>query len=56
MRNFTMKLSEELYTKFKIACTLEGTGKSDVVRNFMEEYSEKVRKRKLIPHPEAKKK
>lgn len=49
MKRFTIILSEELHTKFKIACTLAGTDMSEVIREFMEEYSEKVRTRKLIP-------
>jgi len=53
---FTMKLSEALHTKFKIACTLEGTDRSGVVRSFMEAHSEKAKKRKPSPHSEAKKK
>ena len=28
---------------------------SDVIRDFMEQYSEKVSKRKLIPHRQPKK-
>jgi hypothetical protein len=56
MKRFTIILPEELHTKFKIACTLEGADMSAVVRNFMEEHSEKVRGRKLIPHPHTKKK
>jgi hypothetical protein len=56
MKKFTINIPEDLHTNFKIACTLEGTDMSDVIRNFMEEYSEKVRGRKLILHPRTKKK
>jgi hypothetical protein len=55
MKRFTIILPEDLHTNFKIACTLEGTDMSDVVRDFMKEYSQKVRKRKLNPHPKTKK-
>ena len=55
MKKFTIDLPEDLQTKLKIAFTLEGTKMSEVIGNFMEEYSEKVRKRKPIPHPKRKK-
>jgi hypothetical protein len=50
MRTLTMRISEDLHTRFKIACTLEGTDMSEVVRKFIEDYVERVGKRKLIPH------
>lgn len=49
MKRFTIILPEELHLKFKIACTLEGTDMSIVIREFMEGYSNEVQKRKLIP-------
>jgi hypothetical protein len=50
MRNFNMKIPDELHTRFKIACTLEGTDMSEVLRKAIEDYVAKVEKRKLIPH------
>jgi hypothetical protein len=55
MKKFTLNIPEDLHTNFKVACTLEGTDMSAVIRDFMKEYSEKVRQRKLIPHPRKKK-
>jgi len=42
-------LSDDLHYRFKVACTLEGVEMSEVVRKFIEEYVEKIEKRKLIP-------
>jgi metal-responsive CopG/Arc/MetJ family transcriptional regulator len=55
MKRFTIILPEELHTRFKIACTLEGTEMSEVIRGFMEEYAERIKGRKLIPHRKEKK-
>jgi len=50
MRILTIKIPEDLHMKFKIACTLEGTDMSEVIRGAVAEYVAKVEKRKLIPH------
>ncbi len=46
MRNFNVKISEDLHTKFKIACTLEGTDMSEVVRKCIEDYVQACRRSK----------
>ena len=49
MKNFNMRLSDDLHYRFKVACTLQGIEMSDVIRKFIEEYIEKAERRKLIP-------
>ena len=41
-------MPKELHMRFKIACTLEGTDMTAVMQKLIEEYVEKVEKRKLI--------
>jgi hypothetical protein len=43
-------MPEDLHVRFKIACTLEGTDMSEVVRKCVEEYVVRFAGRKLIPH------
>jgi metal-responsive CopG/Arc/MetJ family transcriptional regulator len=54
MRNFNMKMSEELHRRFKVVCALEGTEMSEVIRKMIEQYLEKAEKRKLIVLPKIK--
>jgi hypothetical protein len=48
MKRFTINISDELHTRFKIACTLEGKDMTSIVLRAIEEYVERVEKRKLI--------
>ena len=54
MRNFNMKMSDELHRRFKVVCALEGTEMSEVIRKMIEQYLEKAEKRKLIVLPKLK--
>ncbi len=49
MKRITIDLPDELHTKFKIACTLEGTDMSETIRKCVEDYVARVGKRKMIP-------
>lgn len=48
MKKLQMNIPDELHTRLKIACTLEGRDMTSVVLKMVEEYVEKVEKRKLI--------
>jgi metal-responsive CopG/Arc/MetJ family transcriptional regulator len=54
MKRLQLILPDELHTKFKVVCTLEGTDMTEVVRKFIEQYVEKAEKRKLIVVPKTK--
>ncbi len=45
MRNFNMKISEELHKRLKLVCVHEDKEMSEVVRRLIEEYVEKAEKR-----------
>lgn len=50
MRNFNMKISEELHKRLRIVCAHEDKEMSEVVRHLIEEYVEKAEKKlKLKP-------
>ena len=49
MKRFTITLPEDLHAKFKIACTLEGTDMSEIVRRCIQDYVARVEQRKMIP-------
>ena len=40
-----MKISKELHKRFKIACVVDGTDMSTVIRRLIEQYVEKIEKR-----------
>jgi len=48
MKNLNVHLPDELHKRLKIACTLEGRDMTSVVLKMVEEYVERVEKRKLI--------
>jgi hypothetical protein len=54
MRRFTINIPDELHTRLKIACTLEGKDMTSVVLKLVGEYVERVEKRKLIVLPKKK--
>jgi hypothetical protein len=54
MKRFTINISAELHTRFKVICTLEGKEMTEVVLKFIEGYVEKAEKRKLIVLPKTK--
>jgi len=43
-----MNIPDELHTRLKIACALEGKDMTRVILKLAQEYVEKVEKRKLI--------
>ncbi len=45
MRNFNVKIPEELHKRFKIACVHDGKEMSEVVRKCIEDYVERVEKK-----------
>lgn len=45
---FTVNMPDELHTRFKIACTLDGKEMTEVILKFVEEFISKIEKRKLI--------
>jgi metal-responsive CopG/Arc/MetJ family transcriptional regulator len=54
MKRIQLILPDDLHTKFKVICTLQGTDMSEVIRGWIEEYVEKKEKRKLIVLPKLK--
>jgi predicted DNA-binding protein len=48
MKRFTINIPEELHKRLKIASTLEGKNMTSVVIKMVEEYVERIEKRKLI--------
>jgi hypothetical protein len=48
MKKFTINIPEELHKRLKIASTLEGKDMTSVVLKMVEEYVQRVEKRKLI--------
>lgn len=48
MKKLQVNIPEELHTRLKIACTLEGKDMTEVILRLVEEYVGKVEKRKLI--------
>ena len=48
MKKLQVNIPDELHTRLKIACTLEGKDMTEVVLKLAGEYVEKVEKRKLI--------
>ena len=49
MKNFNVRISDDLHYRFKVACTLQGIEMSDVIRKFIEDYIQKMEGRKLLP-------
>jgi hypothetical protein len=48
MKKLQINISDDLHTRLKIACTLEGKDMTTVLLKLVEEYVEKIGKRKLI--------
>jgi hypothetical protein len=48
MKRLTANIPDDLHTSLKIACTLEGKDMTTVLLKLVEEYVEKIEKRKLI--------
>ena len=46
MKHFNMKLSDELHKRFKLACVHEDKELSEVVRKCIEDFVEKVEKKR----------
>jgi len=46
MKRLNIKLSDEFHTRLRVAVALEQTDVSTVVRKFLEQYVEKVEKKK----------
>jgi metal-responsive CopG/Arc/MetJ family transcriptional regulator len=55
MKRISLNFPEELHTRFKVVCTLEGTDMTQVLQELVREYVEKAEKRKLIVYPKSKK-
>jgi predicted DNA-binding protein len=45
MRNFNMKITEELHKRLRIVCAHQGKEMSELVRQLIEEYVEKAEKK-----------
>jgi hypothetical protein len=43
-----MNIPDDLHTRLKIACTLDGTDMTSAVLKMVVEYVERIEKRKLI--------
>jgi predicted DNA-binding protein len=54
MTRLNLYLPEQLRSRFKAVCALEGKDMSEVVREFIEEYVEKAEKRKLVVYSKSK--
>jgi len=54
MKKLTMNISEELHTRLKVICTLEGKGMTEVVLGLVAEYVKAAEARKLIVLPKPK--
>ncbi len=48
MKRLTMNIPEELHTRLKVICTLEGKDMTEVVLGLVEDYVKEAEKRKLI--------
>jgi len=48
MKKLQINIRDELHTRLKIACALEGKDMTTVLLKLVEEYVEKIEKRKLI--------
>jgi hypothetical protein len=46
MKRINVKVSDDLHTRIKVAVALEKTEISDVIRKYLEQYVEKVEKKK----------
>jgi metal-responsive CopG/Arc/MetJ family transcriptional regulator len=46
MRNFNVKISEELHKRFKIACAHESKEMSEIIRKAIENFVEKSEKKR----------
>jgi hypothetical protein len=53
MKRLTINISEDLHTRLKVICTLDGKDMTAVVLKLVEDYVEKAEKRKLIVFPKA---
>jgi hypothetical protein len=47
MKRLNVKLPDELHVRLRVAVALEQTDISEVVREFLEKYVEKVERKKL---------
>jgi len=45
MKRLNVHIPEELHTRLKVAVAQEKTGISEIIRNFLEQYVEKVEKK-----------
>ena len=48
MKKLQMNIPDELHTRLKVACTLEGKDMTMVVLKLVEEYVKGIEKRKMI--------
>jgi hypothetical protein len=55
MKRLTMNISEELHTRLKVICTLDGKDMTETVLKLVEDYVKTAEKRKLIVFPKIKK-
>jgi hypothetical protein len=55
MKRLTINISEELHTRLKVLCTLDGKDMTEVVLRLVEDYVTTAEKRKLIVFPKTKK-
>jgi predicted DNA-binding protein len=54
MKHLTINISEELHTRLKVICTLDGKDMTEVVLKLVEDYVNAAEKRKLIVFPKTK--
>jgi hypothetical protein len=55
MKRLTMNISEDLHTRLKVICTLDGKDMTETVLKLVEDYVKTAEKRKLIVFPKMKK-
>ena len=55
MKRLQLTLPDDLHTKFKVVCALEGSDMSEIVRKWIEAYVQREEKRKLIVFPKTNK-
>ncbi len=48
MKRLTVNISDDLHTRLKVICTLEGKDMTEVVLGLVEDYIKEAEKRKLI--------
>ncbi len=45
MKRLNLLITDQLHTKLKVVCALQGTDMSEVVRKLIEDYVEKTEKK-----------